>query len=70
MTKILQRKMKERSRIPEDLVEKYKDIFYFMVETDCVFLEAIEPRNKWCYPMGYEVSSEVLTMQVEHVLAS
>lgn len=62
--------MKERYRIPEETVEKYKDTIYFMVETDCVCFEVVEPRKKWCYPIGYEVSPEVLTMQVEHVLAA
>lgn len=55
MTKILQRQMKERYRIPENIVEKYEDTICFMVENDCVFFEAVEPRMKWCYPMGYKV---------------
>lgn len=69
MTKLLQRHMKKRYMIPKEIVKKYEDTICFMVETDCVFFEAVEPRTKWCYPMGYEVSVEVITMQVEHVLA-
>lgn len=70
MIKILQRQMKERYKIPKEIVERYKDTIYFMVEIDCVCFELVEPWKKWCYPMGYEVSSEVLIMQIEHVLAS
>lgn len=70
MIKIPQRHMKEIYKILESLVEKYQDTIYFMVETNYVYFEVVEPRTKWSYLMGYEVSVEVLTMQVEHVLAA
>ena len=40
-------------RIPESIVEKYKDNIFFMVETDSTCMEVVEPRTKWIHPLGY-----------------
>jgi hypothetical protein len=62
--------MKQRKRIPREIVEKYKDKVCFMVEIDNTCFEAMEPRVKWLPPMGYEVSVELLVPYVEFILAA
>lgn len=63
-------KMQMRYRIPESIVEKYKHTICFMVETDTTCMEAVEPRNKWIHPLGYEVEEQVLEAYVQVLLSS
>lgn len=53
--KTFQNQMKKRSRIPQAIVEKYKNEICFMVETDFTFIEAVESRVEFIDPLGYEV---------------
>jgi hypothetical protein len=49
-------------------LEKYKDTIYFMVEIDSTCFEVVEPKVKWCPPMGYNVSNELLVSYIEFIL--
>lgn len=70
MFKVFQMEMKARHRIPSEIVKKYEKDICFMVGTDTTCFEAVDPRTKWCLPMGYEVVADILTNMVEHVLAA
>jgi len=60
--KNFQNMMQARERIPQSLVEKYKDTICFMVETDQCLMEAVEPRTVWIMPMGYEVDEQIVEL--------
>lgn len=62
--------MKQRQRIPCEIVERYKDTICFMVEIDSTCFEDMEPRVKWCLPMGYKVSTEILVPYVEFIFTA
>lgn len=53
--KTFQSLMKNRSRIPQSIVEKYKNEICFMVDTDFTYIEAVEPRVEFIDPLGYEI---------------
>lgn len=63
-------KMQMRYRIPENIVEKYKDTICFMVETDTTCMEAVEPRTKWIHPLGYEVKDPILEAYTQVFLSA
>lgn len=39
-----------------------------MVETDITCIEAVEPRTKWIYPLGYEVEEHILEAYAQVLL--
>jgi len=67
--KNFQSMMHARERIPQSLVEKYRDTVCFMVETDQCLMEAVEPRTVWIMPMGYEVDEQIVELHVQHMLS-
>lgn len=68
--KTFRAKMQMRYRIPESIVEKYKDSICFMVETDTTCMEAVEPRIKWIHPLGYEVEEPILEAYAQVLLSA
>ena len=68
MMKRFQSKMKLRYRIPPFMVEKYKDVICFMVETDTTCMDEVEPRVKFIEPMGYEMSEELIEGYMQMIL--
>ena len=47
--------MKDRSKIPILLVDKYaKDVFFFM-DTDFTYVQVVVPRVRWLRDLPYEV---------------
>lgn len=48
--------MSSRSRIPQSLVEKYKNDICFMADTNFTYIEVVEPRIEFIDPLGYEIS--------------
>lgn len=60
--------MKNRVRIPKEIVEKYKDTICFMVNKDECMMETIHPRTVWIMPMGYEVDEATLDPYAQHLL--
>lgn len=54
--KIFKEKMNNKFRIPEQLVEDYKDDVCFMVDSDRVYIQAVRPRIMWVKPLPYEVN--------------
>lgn len=45
--KKFQKKMHARERISAEVVNRYEDSIYFMVDTDRCLMEAIIPRKTW-----------------------
>lgn len=60
--------MKNRVRIPKEIIEKYEDIICFMVNKDECMMEAIQPRTFWIMSMGYEVNESTLDAYAHHLL--
>lgn len=61
--------MHKRERILEEVVKRYEDTIYFMVDTNTCQMEAVDPRKSWVVLMGYEVEEDILTTYVDHLLA-
>lgn len=61
--------MQSRERIPKDIVEKYENTIYFMMDKDQCHMEAIKPRTIWIMPMGYEVDGNTLDVYAQHPLS-
>lgn len=66
--KTLQSMMQSREIIPKEIVEKYEDTIFFMVDTNQCLLEVVEKRNSWIMPMEYEVEGHVLDAYSQHLL--
>ena len=49
-------KMNNRFRIPQKLVQDYKDDICFMVDCDRVYIQVARPRTVWVKPLPYEVN--------------
>lgn len=58
--KTFQGRMKNKIRIPKEVVEKYVDTICFMVDKDQYYTEAVEPRTVWIMSMGYGVPVQTL----------
>lgn len=56
--KSFQSEMKQRTRIPKSMVEKYKDELCLMVDTNFTNMEAITHRVMYVDPLGYEIIKE------------
>ena len=52
------------------MLEKYKNDFLFMVETNNTCMEAVEPRVKLIEPMRYEMSAEIIEGYLQIILQS
>ena len=50
------KKMNNRFRIPEKLVNDYRDDICFTVDCDNVYIQAVRPMIVWVKPLGYEVN--------------
>lgn len=53
---VFKKKMNNRSRIPPNLVEDYKDDVFFMVDYDRVYIQVVIPRVAWEKPLPYEIN--------------
>ena len=60
--------MRERFRIQPSMIETYKDDILFMVDTDCTYIEAIEPRMLYVEPLGYEITVDEIEDNVKEIL--
>lgn len=60
--------MKQRVRIPKEIVKKYEGTICFMVNKDECLMEVVEPRKVWILPMGYEVNIGTLDAYEQHLL--
>ena len=49
-------KMNNRFQIPHKLVDDYKDDICFMVDSDRVCIQDVQPRVVWVKPLPYEVN--------------
>ena len=49
-------KMNSRFKIPNKLVENYKDDVCFMVDSDKVYMQVVRPKIVWVKPLPYEVN--------------
>lgn len=58
--KSFQAAMKNRKRIPKEIVEKYEQTIFFMVDKDQYLIEFMDLRIVWIIPMGYEFDSIIL----------
>lgn len=58
--KTFQGRMKNRERIPKEVVVKYANTICFMVDRDQCNTEVVEPRTVWIMPMCYEVDAQTL----------
>ena len=65
IVKIFQSKMKQRSRIPKPMVEKYKDELCFMVDTDFTSMETSTPKVMYVDPLGYEITKEKIEVYAQ-----
>lgn len=52
--------MQSRERIPKEIVEKYEESIYFMVDINQCLMEVVEPRTTSIMAMGYEVDDDTL----------
>lgn len=52
--------MKQRERIPQNIIDKYDKQICFVVKRDESWMEAVKPRTVWIIEMGYEVDSHKL----------
>lgn len=60
--------MNNRVIIPKEVVEKYANTIYFMVDKDQFHMEAVEPSSIWIMSMGYEVDAQTLEGYDQHIL--
>lgn len=67
--KSFQAMMQSKESIPKDIIEKYENTIYFMVDKDQCHMEAIEPRTIWIMPMGYKVDGNILDTYAQHLLS-
>lgn len=67
--KEFQIRMHKREIIPSGIVRKYKDNICFLVDIDCCIIQAIQPRNFWVSPMGYEVVVDLVKIHVNMLLS-
>lgn len=67
--KIFQSRIKDRERIPKEVVEKYENSIGFMVDKDQCHMEEIEPRTVCILPMGYEVDAQKLEVYAQHLMS-
>lgn len=58
--KKFQAKMRQRERIPQNIVDKYDKHICFVIKRDEIWMEAVKPRTVWVTEMGYEVDSNIL----------
>lgn len=66
--KTFQNIVKNKSRIPQSLVEKHKYEICFMVDTDFTYIEVVEPRMEFIDPLGYEISEAKIVGYVNRLL--
>lgn len=60
--------MKQRVRIPREIVIKYENSICFMVNKDECLMEAIEPWMSLIMLMVYEVDAQNLETYAQHLL--
>lgn len=58
--KDFQKKMRQRMRIPQEIVDKYDKLITFVIMRDETWMEAVTPRTIWVNEMGYEVGAAIL----------
>lgn len=61
--------MQSNESIPKDIVEKYENTIYFMVDKDQCHMEVAEPWTVWIMPTGYEVDVNTLDTYAQHLLS-
>lgn len=49
--KEFQIRMHKRERIPTSIVKKFKENIFFLVDTDCCIIQAVQPKTFWIPPM-------------------
>lgn len=61
-------RMEKRTRIPAQLVEKFKDDICFLVDADTTLIKVVDPRTAWLPPMDYEIDIDVATKEIKALL--
>lgn len=61
-------KMNNKLRIPNKLVEYYKDDVCFMIDYDKVYIQVVKPRVVWVKPLSYEVNINDTKDMIEALL--
>lgn len=67
--KEFQTRMHKRERIPNGIVQKYKDNICFLVDTDCCIIQAVQPRTFWVPSMGYELETNITKVYANILLS-
>lgn len=62
--------MKNRVRIPKEIMEKYKHTICFMVNKDECMMEVVQPMTIWIIQRGYEVDAATLDGYAQHLLTA
>ena len=70
IVRTFQNEVKQRYRIAPAIVDRFKNDICFMVDTDLTFIEAIEPRETFLEPLGYELSDDVAISYIDLMLKS
>lgn len=60
--------MKQRVRIPKEIVKKYEGTICLMVHKDECLMEKIQSQTVWIIPIGYEVEEATLESYAQHLL--
>lgn len=65
---VLKDQMQKRVRIPEQLIEKYKDEICFMVDTNHTYSNPAIPRIAWIQPLEYEINIDQASKEIDALL--
>lgn len=64
----LKTKMKQRIRLSQKIVDKYKDDICFVIKKDEIWMEAVIPRTIWVTEMGYETDDHIVETYAKALL--
>lgn len=67
--KYFQSRMHQRERIPTGIVQKFKETIYFLVDTNCCIVQAVQPRTFWVPAMGYDIGVDPTKIYVNMLLS-
>ncbi|GLJ54638.1 hypothetical protein SUGI_1173840 [Cryptomeria japonica] len=64
----LKTKMKQRIRLSQKIVDKYKDDICFVIKKDEIWMEVVIPRTIWVTEMGYETDDHIVETYAKALL--
>lgn len=68
--KTFQNEMRLRFIIAPAIVDRFKDDICIMVDTNFTYIQAVEPREIFLDPLGYELSSDIVAGYIDLLLKS